>query len=63
MIKLGLSIDDDDEVLGADDDLPPLKQLEGRRSMKAKSANSILRTSGLLVHPVTQVRKKKPLDS
>ena len=27
-IKLGLSIDDDDEI-GDDDDLPPLKEVEG----------------------------------
>merc|ERR1712137_635983 len=29
MIKLGLSIDDDDEGLGDDDDLPPLEEGEG----------------------------------
>merc|ERR1712157_174773 len=29
MIKLGLSIDDDDEGLGDDDDLPPLDEVEG----------------------------------
>ena len=29
MIKLGLSIDDDDEGLGDDDDLPPLEEVEG----------------------------------
>merc|ERR1711869_192287 len=28
MIKLGLSIDDDDEGLGDDDDLPPLERLK-----------------------------------
>merc|ERR1712014_494239 len=28
MIKLGLSIDDDDEGLGDDDDLPPLEEVE-----------------------------------
>merc|ERR1712086_1124904 len=29
MIKLGLSIDDDDDGLGDDDDLPPLEEVEG----------------------------------
>merc|ERR1712159_751557 len=29
MIKLGLSIDDDDEGLGDDDDLPPLEEVDG----------------------------------
>ena len=28
MVKLGLSIDDDDEGLGEDGDLPPLKEVE-----------------------------------
>merc|ERR1712107_378704 len=31
MTKLGLSIDDDDEGLGDDDDLPPLEEVECRR--------------------------------
>ena len=29
MIKLGLSLDDDGEGLGDDDDLPPLEEAEG----------------------------------
>merc|ERR1712054_554667 len=45
MIKLGLSIDDDDEGLGDDDDLPPLEEVEGaadeaskwRKSTKCKT--------------------------
>ena len=32
MIKLGLSIDDDDEGLGDDDELPPLEEVEGAAS-------------------------------
>merc|ERR1712046_24852 len=35
MIKLGLSIDDDDE-LGADDDLPPLEEVEGAADEASK---------------------------
>ena len=34
MIKLGLSIDNDDEGLGDDDDLPPLKEVEGAAKME-----------------------------
>ena len=36
MIKLGLSIDDDDEGFGDDDDLPPLKQVEGAADQPSK---------------------------
>merc|ERR1719230_2477497 len=35
MIKLGLSIDDDDEGLG-DDDLPPLEEVEGAADEASK---------------------------
>jgi len=35
MIKLGLSIDDDDD-LGADDDLPPLEEVEGAADEASK---------------------------
>merc|ERR1740116_592714 len=34
MIKLGLSIDDDDEGLGDDDDLPPLEEVEDISAME-----------------------------
>merc|ERR1712167_511827 len=36
MIKLGLSIDDDDEALGDDDDLPPLEEVEGSAEEASK---------------------------
>ena len=36
MIKLGLSIDDDDEALGDDDDLPPLEEVEGAADEASK---------------------------
>ena len=36
MIKLGLSIDDDDEGLGDDDDLPPLEELKGAADEASK---------------------------
>merc|ERR1711967_208933 len=36
MIKLGLSIDDDDEGLGDDDDLPPLEKVEGAADEASK---------------------------
>merc|ERR1712054_16212 len=37
MIKLGLSIDDDDEGLGDDDDLPPLEEVEGAADEASKT--------------------------
>merc|ERR1711981_444927 len=36
MIKLGLSIDDDDDNLGDDDDLPPLEEVEGAADEASK---------------------------
>jgi len=36
MIKLGLSIDDDDEGMGDDDDLPPLEEVEGSADEASK---------------------------
>merc|ERR1712238_35531 len=36
MIKLGLSIDDDDDGLGDDDDLPPLEEVEGAADEASK---------------------------
>merc|ERR1712242_605029 len=36
MIKLGLNIDDDDEGLGDDDDLPPLEEVEGAADEASK---------------------------
>merc|ERR1711937_526144 len=36
MIKLGLSIDDDDEGVGDDDDLPPLEEVEGAADEASK---------------------------
>merc|ERR1712147_520484 len=36
MTKLGLSIDDDDEGLGDDDDLPPLEEVEGAADEASK---------------------------
>merc|ERR1712096_505269 len=36
MIKLGLSIDDDDEGLGEDDDLPPLEEVDGAADEASK---------------------------
>ena len=36
MIKLGLSIDDDDDAMGADDDLPPLEEVEGATDAASK---------------------------
>merc|ERR1719271_1800760 len=36
MINLGLSIDDDDEGLGDDDDLPPLEEVEGAADEASK---------------------------
>merc|ERR1712185_77797 len=36
MIKLGLSIDDDDDGLGGDDDLPPLEEVEGAADEASK---------------------------
>merc|ERR1712139_397078 len=36
MIKLGLSIDDDDEGLGDDDDLPPLEEVQGAADEASK---------------------------
>merc|ERR1712014_196371 len=36
MIKLGLSIDDDDEGLGDDDDLPPLEEVDGAAEEASK---------------------------
>ena len=36
MIKLGLSIDDDDEGLGDDDDLPSLEEVEGAADEASK---------------------------
>ena len=35
MIKLGLGIDDDDEI-GDDDDLPPLEEVEGAADEASK---------------------------
>jgi molecular chaperone HtpG len=37
MIKLGLSIDDDDEGLGDDDDFPPLEEVEGTADEASKT--------------------------
>merc|ERR1719387_1591682 len=37
MIKLGLSIDDDEEGLGDDDDLPPLEEVEGSAGEASKT--------------------------
>merc|ERR1712060_673925 len=36
MIKLGLSIDDDEEGMGDDDDLPPLEEVEGAADEASK---------------------------
>ena len=36
MIKLGLSLDDDDEGLGGDGDLPPLEEVEGAADEASK---------------------------
>merc|ERR1712050_113392 len=36
MIKLGLSLDDDEEGLGDDDDLPPLEEVEGAADEASK---------------------------
>merc|ERR1712216_877383 len=36
MIKLGLSIDDDDDGLGDDDDLPPLEEVDGAADEASK---------------------------
>ena len=36
MIKLGLSIDEDDDALGGDDDLPPLEEVEGAADEASK---------------------------
>ena len=36
MIKLGLSIDDDDEGLGDDDDLPSLEEVDGAADEASK---------------------------
>merc|ERR1712008_650693 len=36
VIKLGLSIDDDDEGLGDDDDLPPLEEVDGAADEASK---------------------------
>ena len=36
LIKLGLSIDDDDDGLGDDDDLPPLEEVEGAADEASK---------------------------
>merc|ERR1712118_90940 len=36
MINLGLSIDDDDEGLGDDDDLPPLEEVDGAADEASK---------------------------
>merc|ERR1712031_123585 len=36
MIKLGLSIDDDDEGLGDDEDLPPLEEVDGAADEASK---------------------------
>ena len=36
MIKLGLSIDDDDEGLGDDDDLLPLEEVKGAADEASK---------------------------
>merc|ERR1712007_217683 len=36
MIKLGLSIDDDDDGIGDDDDLPPLEEVEGAADEASK---------------------------
>eukprot|EP00434_Breviolum_minutum_P018023 symbB.v1.2.015892.t1/scaffold1195.1/size134849/3 len=51
MIKLGLSIDDDDEGLGDDDDLPPLEEVEGAADEASKMEE--VRSSHL---PVTLLR-------
>ena len=40
MIKLGLNIDDDDEGLGDDDDLPPLEGVEGASNEAAQHGRS-----------------------
>eukprot|EP00438_Fugacium_kawagutii_P014471 Skav223518 [mRNA] locus=scaffold1160:283362:296610:+ [translate_table: standard] len=42
MIKLGLSIDDDDEGLGDDDDLPPLEEVEGAADEASKTLGDAL---------------------
>merc|ERR1712084_155222 len=54
MIKLGLSIDDDEEGMGDDDDLPPLEEVEGaaersksRVSSRAKEQASTVRAARL----------------
>ena len=39
MIKLGLSIDDDDVGLGDDDDLPPLEEVRGQRQHQQQRTN------------------------
>merc|ERR1719265_3112879 len=36
LIKLGLSIDDDDQAMGDDDDLPPLEEVEGAADEASK---------------------------
>ena len=42
MIKLGLSIDDDDEGLGDDDDdLPPLEELKGAADEASKMEEEV----------------------
>merc|ERR1711904_216133 len=43
MIKLGLSIDDDDEGLGDDEDLPPLEEVEGAADEASKMGRSTKR--------------------
>ena len=35
-MRLGLSIDEDDDALGGDDDLPPLEEVEGAADEASK---------------------------
>merc|ERR1712159_855899 len=46
-VKLGLSIDDDDEGLGDDDDLPPLEEVEGAADEASKMAREVVEESEL----------------
>merc|ERR1740138_115468 len=50
MIKLGLSIDDDDEGLGDDDDLPPLEEVEGAADEASKMERLIEHAIGLFTY-------------
>merc|ERR1712227_237094 len=60
MIKLGLIIDDDDEGLGDDDDLPPLEEVEGA----ADEASKMRRwTENLALYPAGTDRLAKSVSS